>query len=460
MSRGEPQVRTPHRRRASAILALVLAATGLGLTSSPVSAAECPDQLPSCIVVSVVKTVDGTTSVVSSYTVTPTDLQTWSAEKPDLNSRKYLLRKNPASKGGKLQTRPVAQGTRVSLNALLAKKLTPEQVTSTTFAETPNAAGVPAVLSAADLVDPDKTTDANADGTPDEYPFFEKLQPAVVLLSGNRIGYIRPLRDPDEDTNASDYFQVTGRLDLTVHTTGTLLAPTVASSAGTALERGGKTTFSVAFADEPRTGIKSTLWDFGDGSVKNTKRPEPSKSYAKQGTYPVVVTVRANDGSYGRSPATEIKVANPPKAPTSGTGGGSGDGGSGGSGGSGLSGGDTSSLPPYDPFPDELIDPPTEIEEPPLEPEDQLEPLPVDDGLEPVEGYVLAGAEIVPGGTPETIPGTENSAAPAPATQQSLRTRVATWTVATLAVALLVGIGAASETRWFRHRLRHLRRRA
>lgn len=436
-------MRSPTRRRAAALLALALAGAGLGLTPSPVVAAECPDQLRTCVVVSVVETVDGTTRTVKSYTVKPDDLQTWSAEDLALNDRQYKVRKNPKSKGGTIQE-GVAEGVRVSINALL-KHVDPGLADSATYLETPNTAGIPAVLSDADLVAPDSAN----------YPFFEKLQPAVYLTDGGRIGYIRPLRDKDEDTNASDYFQVSGRLDLTIHTTGRLLAPTVASSAGNELELKKKTTFSVTYDQEPRTGLKSITWDFGDGSVKNTTREKPSKSYAKKGTYPVVVTVRTNDGSYGRSPANEIKVAKPPKAPSSGTGGGSGSGGSGG----------TSFPPLYDPpsfstpdFSSPDFDSP-DFDQPPLEPDD-LDSVPVDDGLEPVEGFVLAGAEIVPGGTPESIPGTENSTAPAPATQATTRTRVATWVLAGLAVALLIGMGAATETRWFRNQLRHLRRRA
>ncbi|MET0930402.1 MAG: PKD domain-containing protein [Aeromicrobium sp.] len=428
---------------------MVLATAGLGLSSSPVNAAECPAESP-CVVVSYVSTVDGTTAILGTRVFGPTDLQTLSDQRPALNARKYILRKNPGSKGGKIQQRPIAQGKRVGISALLADPQFKDLATPT-YVETPNAAGIPAVLAPADLVDPDA---APVEGQPEPaaYPFFEELQPAVFLTASGKLGYVRPLRDLDEDTNAADYFQVASRLDITVHTTGGLLAPTVVSSAGAALERGAKTTYSVSYPEEPRSGVTSVAWDFGDGSVKNTKRPAPSKSYAKKGTYRVAVSVRLNDGSYGRSPALEVKVANPPKAPSSGTGGGTDFGGSG-----GTSGGTIP--PPYEPtFPDD-VSPPSEIEEPPVQ-EDDLEQIPVDDGLEPVEGYVLAGAEIVPGGTPETIPGTEDAAAPAPATQEALRTRIATWIVVALAGALLVGVGAASETRWFRTRLRHLRRRA
>ena len=447
-SEGNSVVRPQLRRRLAALSAVTLTAAGLSLTSSPVAAAECPDQLPSCVVVSVVETVGGQTHALIQYTVSPEDLQ--AIAEPELTDRHYTLRKNPASKGGTLDERPFAQGQRVSINKLLTT-LDPALVGTATYFETPNAAGIPSVLSAADLADPAAAADA--------YPFVDKLPPAVFLTGSGKVGYIRPMRNPDEDANASDYTQGFGRLDLTIHTTGTLLAPVVGSSGGTDLDTGSETTFSVTYPDKPKARVKSTRWDFGDGSTRGTKRNKPSKSFAKRGTYPVVVTVRTNDGSYGRSTPLEIKVGKPPKAPAGGNGGGTGDG-SGSGGGPGVTGGGLP--PPFDPFEGD-VDPPDSFEEPPVdegEPEPELEPAPVDDGLVPVEGYVLAGAEIVPGGTPETIPGTQTPTTPAPATQASTRQRIATWAVAALAIVLLVGLGAASETRWFRRRLPHFRRRA
>lgn len=438
----------PHRRhRAVALVSLVVAvgAAGLGLAPSPLSAAPepCPDGSPSCLVVTYVSTSGGTTTPVGEPLVySPEQLKTMSADDP-ANAGTYNLRKNPASRGGEIDERPVAVGSRVSVNQLL--KVDPGRAATATYLETPNAAGVPVVLAAADLVDPSAP----------EQPFIDRLQPAVFVTGSGKLGYVRPLRDADEDTNASDYILLTGRLDLTVHTTGVLLSPTVTSSGGTDLGIDARTTFSATFAEKPRTRVLVTRWDFGDGSTKGTSREEPSKSFVQRGTYPVSVAVRTSDGSYGRSAPLEIKVAKPPKAPSSGTGGGDGFGGGGDSGGG---------LPaPYDPFQDEL-QPPDDLGDVPAE-EDPAPSAPVDDGLVPVEGYVLAGAELVPGGTPESIPGTRAST-PAPATQASTRRRVATWTVAALAVLLLVGAGAASETRWVRTRLRrpgragHFRRAA
>ncbi|MCL8252720.1 PKD domain-containing protein [Aeromicrobium fastidiosum] len=432
-------MRTPRRRRPAALVVLALAAAGLGLAPSPVSAAgePCPSGAASCVVVTYVQTVDGqTTDTGTTLEYSLNDLKAQGS-----TAGVYNLRKNPKSQGGKVDKRPVAVGQRVPIGQLL--RLDPDRATTATFVETLNADGVPAVLSAADLATPGAS----------DYPFAKGLQPAVFVTDSGKLGYVRPLRNDGEDTNASDYFFSTGRLDLTVHTTGTLLAPAVVSSAGTELDLDASTTFSASLPEGTSGDVLTTRWDFGDGSTKGTKREQPTKTYAKRGTYPVSVTVRTSDGSYGRSAPLEVKIANPPKAPSSGTGGGSDLGGGGGyTGGGGLPA-------PFDPFEGDVDQPAPSDELPDVE-EDPAPTAPVDDGLEPVEGYVLAGAETVPGGTPETIPGTQASTAPAPATQASTRQRIATWAVAAAAVLLLVGLGAASETRWLRHRLRHLRRAA
>ncbi|WP_217361304.1 PKD domain-containing protein [Aeromicrobium stalagmiti] len=429
-------MRSTTRRRTALLASLAFAATSLGLTSSPVEAAECTEG-PSCVIVNVVRTVDGDTTTLYSEEVSTAEIAEWS----DFDeSRQYYKRRNVT---GTVSEGPrVGKNTGISLYELLERvnALHPDKAKAATFSETPNARKIPSVLSDADLVDP-------ADPGKDGYPFDDSLAPAVYV-SGSRIGYVRPLRDADKDVNITDIFKVSGALELTFHTTGKLLEPVV-SVGSTSVDTKAKSAFSITYAKKPGTRIIKTRWDFGDGSTKGTKRDEPTKTYAKKGTYPVSVTVYGANGSYGRSAPVEMKVDNPPKAPSSGTGGGTGTGGLGSTGGY---------VPPYDPG---TIDPPSD--DPPAEdvPDDEpTDDIPVDDGLEEVEGYVLAGAEIVPGGTPEAIPGTQDSSQPAPATQEALRKRIATWIVAALAIALLVGAGAASETRWFRTRLHHLRRRA
>jgi hypothetical protein len=438
----------PHVRRPRLLLAAVLLAASVPIAATaPASAAEasCPEGETSCIIVKIVSTVDGK-DTVKSYTVTDDQLAAW---KPDVVNRQYYTREKPKTdaKEGPL----LAQGT--SLHHLLASvdnddpelDLAAEPVT---FSETPNASKIPAVLSDADLVDPKNPGE-------DEYPFDDSLPPAVYALGG-KIGYIRPLRDSRTDVNAADVFAVTGPMILTFHTTGKLLEPVVNTSAGTAIKTRTKTTFSVSFAKKAGTRITYTAWDLGDG--RRSAREKPTRAYKKQGTYPVVATVRGANGSYGRSAPLEIKVDRPPKKPKSSTGGtGTGSG----TGGGGFDGGTDGYIPPYDPGVGSLPsdDFSGDVPDDDLPPAEE-ETAPVDDGLEPVEGYVLAGAEIAPGGTAEQIPGTQDSSEATPAAQESTRQKIATWTIAALAAALLLAAGATSETRWFRNQLRHLRRRA
>lgn len=419
-------------RRSQALLAAALLTASVPVVvSSPAAAADCPAPASSCVIVNIVSTASGKDTVDSTYTVTPDQI----AQLADVTDTQYFTRKTPGAQ--KTPGPTVAQG--LSLRQLF-DNLDPAPESPVTFSETPNTAKVPAVLSAADLADPS--------------PFDAGLPPAVYV-TGGRIGYVRPLRSSPDDVNASDIFAVSGALVLTFHTTGKLLEPTVKASAGTDVKTNQKNTFSVTFASAPSTRIISTRWEFGDG--QGSTSDEPTKAYAKKGTYPVVATVRGDEGSYGRTPALEIKVANPPKAPTSGTGGGTGGGGTGGGslGGGGIGGGGVGYVPPFAP---EVGGLPGVV--PGADTPFGDEAGPVDDGLQQVEGYVLAGAEIVPGGTAERIPGTRDTSEAAAATQASKRREIATWSVSSLAAVLLLGAGAVSETRWFRTRLRRLGRRA
>ncbi|AWB91393.1 PKD domain-containing protein [Aeromicrobium chenweiae] len=445
-------MRVVRRRHAALLAGLALAATSLGLAPASVSAAQCPDGSSACVVVKVVKTVNGKQTVLHAKTVGIDEFAGLSDFK-DPAPVQYFKRRNL---DGKVSNGPTIQPNRgISLRALLAATVGKNDPAVATFSEAPNAGGIPSVLSDAELAEP----------TGESYPFLDDLQPAVYR-SGGQIGYVRPLRDEKSDVNASDIFKVSGPLELTFHTTGTLLEPSV-TVGKTEVTTKTENSFSISYAKKPRTRILRTRWDFGDGSVKGTKRESPVKRYAKKGTYPVAVSVYGADGSYGRSSAVQMTVEKPPKPPkpsTGGSGGGTGSGSGGGTGG-GTSGG---YVPPYDPDPivpepivPDPVDPPSDTgPEQDIPDGEPTETTPLDDGLEEVEGYVLAGAEIVPGGSPQAIPGTQDSSRPTPPTQTALRKRIATWVLAGLTIALLVGAGAASETRWFRDRLRPLRRRA
>lgn len=423
-------------RRRALLLAVALMATGAGLAPSPSVAATCPDGLSSCVVVSVVSTVDFKESI-EEYVVAGTDIAAWSAEDNRVKGKTFYVR----DKAGKKEKR-ASVNKPLSLQGLLTKideqdderEGLPGDVT---FSETLDADGVPRVLDQPAFAEPGNG-----------YVFDDDLPPVVYPLSGGRIGYFRPLTGED-DVNRGDWIVRKGRLDLVVHTTGKLLQPTatVSNSAPTTKD---EPSFTVSLSEKAGTRLEYE-WNFGDGRGADRFKKSPKHRYTKRGTYGAFVSLRGANGSYGRSDVVTVKVAKPPKPPKTVTPGSGGTGSTGGTGGGyvppyvapvpGLPGA-IDDLPQDDPVDDEPI-----------------EDIPVDDGLVDVEGYVLAGAEIVPGGTPETIPGTEASAA-APENQTSVRSRIATWTVAALAIALLVGAGAASETRWLRNRLRPLRRRA
>lgn len=428
------------RRRALLAAAIVVASVPVA-ASAPASAADavCPTDPSNRIIVKIVSTAGGKDAVDQCYGVTAQQITDWA----DVEDEQYKTRAKP-------KTRP-SDGVVVVKGVSLHKLLTsvdasqPDLDQEVTFSETPNASNIPAVLPDTDIIGPTDTT----------------LAPAVYAPDDTTVGYVRPLKGA-ADVNVSDVFTVPNPLVLTFHTTGELVAPVVKASAGTSIKTKTKNTFSVTFDDpQPDDPIASTTWDFGDG--RSSQQAKPTRSYRKQGTYPVVATVRGANGSYGRSAPLEIKVDKPPKKPkpsTGGTGTGSGTGGSG-TGGGGFGGDSGGYIPPYDPgfgtLPSDDFS--GDVPDGDLPPPEQ-ETAPVDDGLEPVEGYVLAGAEIVPGGAPEQIPGTQESGRPTPAAQESTRQKIATWAIAALAAALLLAAGATSETRWFRNRLRHLRRRA
>lgn len=418
----------PRRRSLLAAAALTLAALPV-IGSSPALAAPCLAADVPSVCITVVSTVDDKETITATYGITIAELQdeTQAGDDKllDIRDRQYFVR---TKLGGDPTNGPlVPRGA--SIKALLTYAGVTLPTNGQGFSETPNAAKVPAVLSPDDILEPESS--------------FDDL-PAAVYVADETVRYVRPLRDQTTDVNVSDVFTATGRLDLTIHTTGKLLQPVVDASS-TSVTTKDRTKFSITYAAKPGTRITKERWDFGDGT-DGASGPTPTHRFTRRGAYPVAVSVRGANGSYGRSAAVEIKVDKPPKAPRSGTGGFGGFGGGGGGGGY---------VPPFNPgLPTSpSTDPPSDTD---LTPRSDV---PVDDGLEPVEGYVLAGSELVPGGAAEQIPGTQDSAA-APAAQESRRKEIATWVVAALAAALLIGIGAASETRWVRHQMRHLRRRA
>ena len=81
---------------------------------------------------------------------------------------------------------------------------------------------------------------------------------------------------------------------------------------------------------------------------------------------------------------------------------------------------------------------------------------PTDDGLQEVEGFVLAGAGAETG---DSIPGAEVASQPTKASELSTSRKISGAVIGALAIILLLGLGAEIEARWVSTRLGDLRRR-
>jgi PKD repeat protein len=421
-------VSTPRRRRAALAAALATVAIPL-VTSSTAEAAEACLPSEACVIIQVVQTIDGSTTVIEKRAFNASEITAWDQSKL-VDDPKYYTR----GPGGTLSERPRPAEALPLRNLLGSGEFTHDPLTNVKFSES-NGTSVPTVLDKPDFGDP-------ADSA---YPFDDSLQPALYVTSTGQIGYIRPLRGAD-DINSTDQFRVDpGRsVTLTIHTTGKLLEPVVSASS-TSVDTKDTTTFSTTYAEKPGTRVIRWRWSFGDGSTLHSSQEKPTHRYTTKGTYPVFVQVRGANGSYGRSAPIQMKVAKPPKPPaTTGGGGGGTAGGTGGGGGY---------IPPYIPNSPLTVDNPPSFDNPPT---DDQSATPADDGLQQVEGFVLAGAGS---GQGDTIPGTQDTSQPTKASELSTSRKISGAVIGGLAVILLLGLGAEIETRWASTRLAHLRRR-
>lgn len=422
-------VSTPRRRR-RATLAAVLAMVAMPLVTSSADAGDtdCAEG-QACIEVRIISTEDGKDTRLSTSYFTVADITTGDDLVPE---PKYWTRSS-LSKPPEETPRPA---TALPLRALL-QRIGEDALGDTKFSEVP-LRGIPSVLSADDL---------RAYDDPD-LPFLDDLQPGLYAYpNDDRIGYIRPQRSED-DLNRTDHYITPsgGRLILTFHTTGGLLEPKLGVS-DTSVDTKTKNKFAVTMAKSPGTRIVRYRWNFGDGTEYYSKYKDRTHQYTKVGTYPAFVQARGADGSYGRTASIKMKVGKPPKPPTPSSPGGTGGGGGGGSG----AGSGSGYIPPF--IPNEPRNPPP-VDNPPT---DDLPTAPVDDGLQEVEGFVLAGAGAEQG---DSIPGTQATTQPTEATELSTSRKIGGAVIGALAVILLLGLGAEIETRWASTRLAHLRRRA
>ncbi|KAA1400395.1 PKD domain-containing protein [Aeromicrobium ginsengisoli] len=419
------------RRRAALAAVLSIIAVPL-VAASTAEAADACDPAQACVIVKVVSTSDGKGTTLETRYFNASELQAWGDGL--VTAPPYLTR----GQSGKVSPRP-RPATALPLRTLLSSPVfTKDPETAVTFSES-NGTSAPTVLDKPDFSDPATATDK------DPYPFLDDLQPALYVTGTGQIGYVRPLRDED-DVNSTDQFKVDpgSSVTLTIHTTGKLLQP-VAHASSTSVDTKATVSFSTTYAQKLRTNIIKWRWTFGDGETLHSAQEKPTHRYATKGTYPVFVEVRGTDGSYGRSAPIEMKVAKPPKPPKTSGGGGTG----GGTGGGGTGGG---YIPPYIPAPPSIDNPPS-VDKPPTTDQPTT---PVDDGLQEVEGFVLAGAGAEQG---ESIPGTQAQPQPTKASELSTSRKISGAVIGGLAVILLLGLGAEIETRWASTRLAHLRRR-
>ncbi|MDM4762869.1 PKD domain-containing protein [Galbitalea sp. SE-J8] len=175
---------------------------------------------------------------------------------------------------------------------------------SVSFAEVTVASTGPMTLSSADLGDP---ADAG-------YPFPSGLLPAFYVAGSDALGYVRPLRDDDQPNDLAQT-SANGVVDLTLHTSGSLLAPTLSADRDS-VDAGGTVTFTTS-------GVTASgldyAWDFGDGAPV-AGDAVASHAYSTPGRYAARVIVRGADGSLGVSGRVFVTVGEPavlPSAPPS-----------------------------------------------------------------------------------------------------------------------------------------------
>jgi len=391
----------------------LVASSTADAADAPITA--CPNEGVPCVIVKVISIVDRQKTEYR-YTVNIQE----NADLKDPGELDYGVR---AKKGGPIK--PVEGITEALSLAGILSHDTGADASDWTFSETPNPSKFPSLL------DP---------GT----QYRDGLVPAVYV-TGGRVGYVRPLAG-NGDVNGGDTFVLPTKapLVLTVHTTGELLEVKTKSTPTKKITTATPVSFSAEVT--PNSDTLSYRWTLG---TKVDKTAAPSRTFTKADTYPINLEVRdLQDGSLGLAATTNVRVGKPPKPPSTTGGGGTGGGGFGGGGGGG--GG---YIPPYVPTPPSVDNPPS-VDTPPT---NELPTTPADDGLQEVEGFVLAGAGAEQG---DSIPGTQASVQPTKASELSTSRKISGAVIGALAVILLLGLGAEIETRWASTRLAHLRRRA
>lgn len=303
-------------------------------------------------------------------------------------------------------------------------------------------AGSPIRLSAKEIGDPD----AFADGPP---VFFEEDGATIFVKPGKGSGPGSSVRF----TNAP--------IGVTIGVDDDLSVALKASPAK--VDAGEPVSLRAVVRDKPEGKGLEFRWDFGDGRSRTGSKASVSHTWPRKGSYPVIVTVTAENGSSGQGAGTiEVGGATakkPEKDPGGGTGGGGtgdtgigpGRGGTYGGGyGSGLGGdygipGGSDFGVPGSAGPIAPVSPPVgSIPAPQIDPPQPVAP---DDGLTPVTGELVAGTAPAPVSTIPPPAGGDTVLDPVKPVSDPAGIPGAVWMLA--GAAFLLGLGGLSEVRSF-----------
>jgi chitodextrinase len=250
-----------------------------------------------CVVVH--QYVGGQDTVVKQ--LSSADIQSSSDVSPDGGSTDYGVRFK-GQKNGDQSTDHVSQG--LSINQVLVNSgFDPTKVT---FTAVPRLDGTWATLSTPQLQKP------VADGV-----FVDSLLPVVHSI-GDGMEYVRPLTGPN-DANNNDVFtpaDASTPLDVYVFTGPELTVKETASKRK--VQPGTPVQFSATVTDNGTARPASSVdysWTFGPDGTASTA--SPTHTFAKAGTYLVLLTVTgATDGAGGQATPVLITVGSPKAGPT------------------------------------------------------------------------------------------------------------------------------------------------
>ena len=209
---------------------------------------------------------------------------------PDVLDETYVLRSSTNQ-----ENQAVSHGTSV------AKLLQESGIAPTSgFLRLTRSDGSWATLTADDLKDPP--------------PFQNGLKP-VLFLDGDRVRYLRPVRD-DSDVNADDYITTTDpgqALEMWLQT-GNILSVQASASTG-ATGAATPVTYTAGPISGGREGEQFTVtWKFDDGSTATG--PSVTHAFSTQGSYGAIATVEGDQGSGGASNQVIVRVGQPPQTGT------------------------------------------------------------------------------------------------------------------------------------------------